>query len=435
MSVENLKNNNETQQTKYKKNITAMFIGHIDAGKSTLIGQILIQLDMIPQGIIDSYKKLSKDNKKESWYLSYLMDTEDAERIRGKTFEMNRIAIELPYKNETRIVSLMDTPGHTGYITEMLHAAKAADIALLIISCRDGEFEAGLKGTTKEHLLLANNMNIDNILIVLNKIDTTSKERVDNIEIKVLKLASMLFKNVSVCRVSAQENINISLTNKIDGDLQNLRLRENTTNNSDNSLLDILSTFKIPEEPYFFASPLFTTKHFSEIYVSSGSHNISNKVIESGETKKIQLNEAKNDSEEPVSDLECGLFYRIKPHKGVLYNQELLDSGKTILEGSDLLIEFRLFSKDIFITKGYKCIIHIDSFEIETEVTDIVKETTVSDKKKREKVIFVTKDVLKNVTVLLRLKCKDPLLSFKGRKCALRDREFTVGVGVLRNLK
>ena len=87
------------KRSKYKKNITAMFIGHVDAGKSTLIGQILVQMKMVSSSVIDSYKKISKDNKKESWYLSYLMDTEDVERERGKTFEMNRISIEVPYKN------------------------------------------------------------------------------------------------------------------------------------------------------------------------------------------------------------------------------------------------------------------------------------------------------------------------------------------------
>lgn len=416
---------------KYKKNITAMFIGHIDAGKSTLIGQILIQMNMIPTSVIDSYKKLSKDNKMESWYLSYLMDTEDTEREKGKTFEMNRISIELPYNNDIRIVTLMDTPGHTGYIIEMLNAAKCADIALLIISCREGEFEAGLIGTTKEHLLLANNMNIDTLIIVLNKIDTTNKERIKMIETKVKKLGSMLFKNIEIVKVSAQENINISLKNS-ESELET-KFQDMNILNKEDSLLNVLSKIKIIENPYFMASSLFTTKHFSEIFVNSGRHEIINKLYLSSETKPINLNEVKNELEEQVQIIECGMFYRVKPYKGIFYSQELIDSNIEILKGNDLLIEFKLFSKDILITKGYQCILHLDAFQTEVIVIDILKE--VINTKKRKKILFIEKENKKEFIILLRLKCNENLVTFKNRRYALREREYTVGVGTVRNLK
>ncbi|KAF7703922.1 Eukaryotic peptide chain release factor GTP-binding subunit [Cucumispora dikerogammari] len=525
------------KRSKYKKNITAMFIGHVDAGKSTLIGQILVQMKMVSTSVIDSYKKISKDNKKESWYLSYLMDTEDVERERGKTFEMNRISIEVPYKNnetssntvavtgdqdtegirgaylnketkvfqnkssydvppsdtianelgEIRTITLLDTPGHTGYITEMLSAAKCADIAILVISCIEKEFEAGLTGTTREHLVLAYNMNIETLVIVLNKIDTCTEAKVDKIEQKIAKLSGFLFKKIKIVRVSAQNNINIALSESCDIvdttnpgnnisasaynrgattdinsnanyqkniEISNSNISESLSNltiNKKLSLLDILSSIKIPENDYFLASILFSTKHFSEIFINSSSHDVSSKLYSTSDSKPFLLSEVKNDAEEVVQTLECGLFYKVKPFRGMLYNQTLLDSKVDILKGSVLLIEFRLFSKKILVTKGYQCVLHLDSFQTEVIVDKIVKEvcpskdklipsrdiikkeSIVKEELTRKKVIlFVKKE---DIGVLIRLKCNDEVVSFKGRRCALREAQETVGVGVVRNLK
>jgi len=75
-----------------------VFIGHVDAGKSTICGQMVYLSGMVDQRTIEKFKKEAKDKGRDSWWLAYVMDSSDEEKAKGKTVEMGRAVLDTPKK-------------------------------------------------------------------------------------------------------------------------------------------------------------------------------------------------------------------------------------------------------------------------------------------------------------------------------------------------
>lgn len=118
-----------------------IFIGHVDAGKSTICGQLMLLTGMVDERTIKQYEKEAKDKGRDSWWLAYVMDINEEEKEKGKTVEVGRTTLETTRKRYT----IFDAPGHKNYVPNMIMGAAAADFACLVISARKGEYEAGFE--------------------------------------------------------------------------------------------------------------------------------------------------------------------------------------------------------------------------------------------------------------------------------------------------
>jgi len=149
---------------------------------------------MIDKRTIERFEKEAKDKNRESWWLAYIMDSIEEEKAKGKTIEVGRAN----YETDKRRFTLLDAPGHKSYVPNMIVGAAQADFAILVISARRGEFETGFErgGQTCEHVQLARTVGIQQMIVVINKIDDPSvnysKERYDFI---VSKLTPFLRQN------------------------------------------------------------------------------------------------------------------------------------------------------------------------------------------------------------------------------------------------
>ena len=152
-----------------KEHVNIIFIGHVDAGKSTLGGAILYVTGMVDQRTLDKYKREAKEMGRETWYLSWALDLTNEERAKGKTVEVGRGYFE----TEKRRYSILDAPGHKTYVPNMIGGASQADVGILVISARKGEYETGFEkgGQTREHAMLAKTQGVNKLVVVINKMD------------------------------------------------------------------------------------------------------------------------------------------------------------------------------------------------------------------------------------------------------------------------
>jgi len=157
-----------------KEHVNVIFLGHVDAGKSTLGGSILCATGMVDERTLDKYRRDAKDMGNESWYLSWALDQTKEERAQGKTVEVGRGFFE----TEKRRYSILDAPGHKTFVPNMLSGASQADVGVLVISARKGEYETGFEkgGQTREHAVLAKTQGINKLIIAVNKMDDITVE-------------------------------------------------------------------------------------------------------------------------------------------------------------------------------------------------------------------------------------------------------------------
>ncbi|TVY15557.1 HBS1-like protein [Lachnellula arida] len=201
----------EYEKAKTKNAANFVVIGHVDAGKSTLMGRLLYDLKVVDQRTIDRYRKEAEKMGKSSFALAWVLDQGSEERARGVTIDIATNKFE----TEKTAFTILDAPGHRDFIPNMIAGASQADFAVLVIDANTGSFESGLKGQTKEHALLVRSMGVQRIIIVVNKLDTVawSEDRFTEISTQVsafLTAAGFLSKNISFIPTSGLHGDNIA---------------------------------------------------------------------------------------------------------------------------------------------------------------------------------------------------------------------------------
>jgi elongation factor 1-alpha len=208
---------------KAKEHMNLAFIGHVDHGKSTLVGHLLLQ-----SGAIAEQQLSDGENK-----FRFVMDKLQEERERGVTIDLAHARFDTP-KYEFTIV---DCPGHRDFVKNMITGASQADAAVLVVAIDDG-----VMPQTKEHAFLARTLGINQLIVAINKMDLVdySEEKFNALKEEVgnlIKTVAYKPDEINFIPISAFEGDNIT------------KASENTPWYKGPALVESLDTLSAPEKP------------------------------------------------------------------------------------------------------------------------------------------------------------------------------------------
>ncbi len=203
MSIQS-KNSNESI---LKERKSVVFLGHVDHGKSTLIGRILFDKNIVDQGKIEIVKNLCLEQKKDFEY-AYLLDALVEEREKNVTIDVARCFAKID-ENEFLFI---DAPGHLEFLKNMLTGSSQADLAVLVLDVGNG-----VESNTHCHLQALSFLGVKEIIVCINKMDTVNYREEEFLKVKdecnrvVEKLDLTIKKYVPI---SAKEGKNITSPSK-----------------------------------------------------------------------------------------------------------------------------------------------------------------------------------------------------------------------------
>ncbi|WP_135853987.1 translation elongation factor EF-1 subunit alpha [Halorussus salinus] len=180
-------------------------IGHVDHGKSTLVGRLLYETGSVPEHIIEQHKEEAEEKGKGGFEFAYVMDNLAEERERGVTIDI----AHQEFQTDEYYFTIVDTPGHRDFVKNMITGASQADNAVLVVGADDG-----VQPQTQEHVFLARTLGINELIVAVNKMDAVEydENRYREVVTEVTDLLNQVQFNTedaSFIPISALEGDNI----------------------------------------------------------------------------------------------------------------------------------------------------------------------------------------------------------------------------------
>jgi elongation factor 1-alpha len=423
-----------------KPHMNLVVTGHVDNGKSTTVGHLMVDLGVIDQRTIDAFAKESESTGKgDTFKYAWVLDSIKDERDRG-------ITIDLAFqKFETTkfFYTLIDAPGHRDFIKNMITGASEADASVLVVSVKPGETEAATEpgGQAREHAFLSRTLGVNQIAVALNKMDDVNytearfKEVKETVE-KMLKLVGYNTIKVNFIPVSGWKGDNL------------VKRSENMPWYKGPTLAEALDSFEPPEKP--IGKPLRIP--VQDVYsitgvgtvpvgrVETGRIKANDKVIVmpagvTGEVKSIETHHTQMDFAEAGDNIGFNL-------RGV--DKKAIKRGDMIGTSDNIPTVAKEFEAQIIVihhptamAPGYTPVLHAHTAQVAATLSDFVAKidpktgATVEEKPK----FLKTGDA-----AIVKIKPVRPLAieTFKefpeiGR-FALRDMGTTIAAGVVKSI-
>ena len=224
-----------------KPHLNMIVTGHIDNGKSTTMGHMLMDLGLIDERTIASHAAESeKTGKGDTFKYAWVMDNIKDERERGITIDLAFQKFETP----KYFFTLIDAPGHRDFIKNMITGASEADCAVLVLSAKEGETDTAIApgGQAREHAFLLRTLGVGQLIVAINKMDDNNyseqafkvaKEKAE----KLIKSVGYKLENVPILPISGWKGDNL------------VKKSDNMKWWTGKTLLETFDEFKLPEKP------------------------------------------------------------------------------------------------------------------------------------------------------------------------------------------
>ncbi len=359
-----------------KPHINLITIGHVDHGKSTLVGRLMFEHGEVPPHIIEEYKKQAQEKGKATFEFAWVMDRLKEERERGVTIDLNHKKFE----TDKFYFTIIDAPGHRDFVKNMITGTSQADAAILVISFKEGE---GIMAQTREHGFLARTMGVKQLIVAANKMDSTqppySEKRFKEMKAEVEKfLLSIGYRDIPIIPISGYKGDNITKSS------ENLKWYSGPT------LLQTLDSLKVPEKPT--SKPLRLP--IQDVYsitgigtvpvgrIETGILKIGDKVIflpadKQGEVKTIEMHHESMNQAEPGDNVGFNV-------RGIAKNDIKrgdvcghVTNPPTVVKSFTARIV--ILNHPSVIANGYKPVFHVHTAQVACRFEEIIRTLNPKD--------------------------------------------------------
>ncbi len=359
-----------------KPHVNLVTIGHVDHGKSTLVGRLLFEHGEIPAHIIEEFRKQSEEKGKATFEFAWVMDRYKEERERGVTIDLSHRKFE----TDKYYFTIIDAPGHRDFVKNMITGTSQADAAMLVVSAREGD---GIMAQTREHAFLSRTLGVQQLIVLINKMDAVqppyNQQRFEEVKKDVEKLLQSIgYKNVPIIPISGYKGDNI------------IKKSDNLKWYNGPTLLESLENLKLPEKPV--DKPLRLP--IQDVYsitgigtvpvgrIETGIIKIGDKVSfqpadKNGEVKSIEMHHENMPSAEPGDNIGFNV-------RGIAKND--IKRGDVCGPASNPPTVVKSFTAQVVvlnhpsvIANGYKPVFHIHTTQIACRFEHIIKTLNPKD--------------------------------------------------------
>lgn len=351
-----------------KPHLNLVTIGHVDHGKSTLVGRLLYDTGNIREDALRKLKELAKELKKETFEFAFVMDRLKEERERGITIDIMHQRFDTPKYYFT----IIDAPGHRDFVKNMITGTSQADGAILVCSAKDG-----IQEQTKEHAYLAKVLGVNQVIVAVNKMDEMEykedayKKTKGDLE-KLLKGVGFKVEEITFVPTSGYKGDNVA------------KKSENMPWYKGPTLIEGLDTFKVPEQPV--EKPLRLP--IQDVYsitgvgtvpvgrVETGVMKVNDKIVFMpskvvGEVKSIEMHHEQYQEARPGDNI--GFNVRGIDKKDIRRGDIVCHPGKEIKPVKEFTAQIIVLNHPSVISKGYTPVFHIHTAQVACTITEIVK--------------------------------------------------------------
>jgi len=419
-----------------KPTMNVVFVGHVDHGKSTCVGQLMFQSGVIPENEMKKLKDEAEKQGKPGFEFAYIMDRVKEERERGVTIDLAYQKLMTP----KRQITIIDAPGHKDFVKNMITGASQADAAFLTIAAKEG-----VQPQTKEHLWLLRTMGVGQIAVLINKMDTVDyKEDAFN---KTKDDVSALLKVVGI---DAEKTVFLAVSG-LKGD--NIKEKsENMAWYKGPTIWEQLDTFDEPKKP----TDLPMRMPIQDVYditgigtvpvgkIETGIMKIGQRVIVlpgrsgtgvPGEVKTIEMHHEQL-QEAPAGD-NVGINVKGVGKKDVARGDVICDAAKPATIAQEFTAQVAIINHPTVVAKGYTPVFHVHTAQVPCQLTEIIHKIDPASGQPVEGTV----DFLKNGDVAMcKFKPMGNLVIEKSdvnphmARFAIRDAGATVAAGVCTDL-
>ncbi len=416
---------------KEKPHINIVFVGHVDHGKSTTVGRLFYDSGVIDEQTMKKLKEKAQELGKAGFEFAFIMDNLKEERERGVTIDLMHKKL-MTKKFEYTVI---DAPGHKDFIKNMITGASQADIAFLVVAAAEG-----IMTQTREHVILCRTMNVKQIGVLVNKMDTVNYDKAKFEAVKaevstLLKQIGYKIEEVPFIPISAWKGDNV------------FKKSENMAWYTGPTLMEQMDLFKEPEKPTGLPLriPLQDVYNITGIgvvpvgKVETGVMKVGDKVIivpgregkgVVGECKSIEMHHEQVSEAIPGDNI--GFSVRGIGKKDIARGDVLghPDNPPTVV--SEFTAQIMVLNHPTVITAGYTPVFHVHTSQIACQFIAIEKKLNPAT----GETIQENPDFIKNGdAAIVRLKPLKPLVIETQKEIpqmssfAIRDAGQTVAVG------